>query len=213
MIKIIPRSHQNDDYKEVSKIKDTYRESPVNSGSNVNNDQFEVSKPHDPAGSPTHDPKRGLWMELLSEIIEDLVFYTLGDSSSSASPSLDRILRRSLIKIILSWSGVNPVCMPVVDSSSTQVVNSVCIGTVNPVRMPVVYYPSMPVVNSGYIGVVNPVRIPVVYYPSIQVVNSWYIGAVNPVCMPEVKVWHGDSSARTFVWGLWKFNASPGTVE
>ena len=222
---VIQESHHDDDCKQVSKMKDTYGETLVNSGSDVNNGQFEVGKPYDSAGAPTREPKRGIVCDVLRGLF------------LMAIQSLIRILWKRLVNIILCWSGINPVCMPVVDCSSRQAVNSVYTGAVNSVCGPVVYYPSMPVVNSGYIGavnpvripvvyspsiqvvnlgyigVVNPVRIPVVYYPSIQVVNSGYIGAVNPVCMPEVKVWYGDSFARTFVWGLWKFNTSPGTVE
>lgn len=100
---IIMSSHQNDDYKEVSKIKDTYGGSPVNSGSNVNNDQLEVDKPHNSAGTPTQDPKRGLWKKWLSEITENLVWGVLEDLFSRAFQALARIAWERAASIILGW--------------------------------------------------------------------------------------------------------------
>lgn len=183
------KSRQNDDCKEVSKMKDTYGESPIDSGSGVNNDQFEVDKPHDSAGAPTREPKRGLVYDLLRELFliafQSLV--SISPSNPVCMPVVDRSSRQAVNSV---YNGaVNPVCVSVVYYPSMPVVNSGYVGAVNPVRIPVVYYPSIQVVNSGYIGMVNPVRIPMVYCPFIQVVNSGYIGAVNPVCMPEVKVW------------------------
>lgn len=99
----IKKSHHDDDCKEVSKMNDTHGETPVNSGSDVNKDQFEVGKPHDSAGTPTQAPKRGLWKKWLSEITENLVWGVLEDLFLRAFQALARIAWERAASIILGW--------------------------------------------------------------------------------------------------------------
>lgn len=68
----IKKSHHDDDCKEVSKMNDPHGETPVNSGSDVNKDQFEVGKPHDSTGVSLQESKGSSWMKkLLGEVLKD----------------------------------------------------------------------------------------------------------------------------------------------